>query len=35
MRDRANGVLANVLGGLIVLVTVFLGAWAVYRAATG
>jgi NRAMP (natural resistance-associated macrophage protein)-like metal ion transporter len=35
MRDRANGVLANVLGGLIVLVTLFLGAWAVYRAVTG
>jgi Mn2+/Fe2+ NRAMP family transporter len=35
MKDRANGLAANVVGGIIVLVTIFLGTWAVYRAVGG
>jgi Mn2+/Fe2+ NRAMP family transporter len=35
MKDRANGLVANVVGGIIVLVTIFLGTWAVYRAVGG
>jgi NRAMP (natural resistance-associated macrophage protein)-like metal ion transporter len=35
MHDRVNGPLANLFGGAIVLVTILLGAWAVYRALAG
>lgn len=35
MGERVNGTIGNVAAGAIVLVTVFLGFWAVYRAITG